>query len=193
MAYSVFAVEVAFVYDDQSVARSEWRRLISTHSTSMTYAQKAQFYYAVTDLLLKESAAFERGCWDYFNNEIASDKYNEWCGGLLQEEGVRKSPSTMGGKGPYRGTDEVRYMTFTMAFLLIRNSNTDRALSTRCEIPQSHLWLRQTFISLIQGIRFFNFANIKSDVVYMIPNRDDFGFTKKDLYAEKFKYLRPIT
>lgn len=192
MNYSVFAIEMAFAYDAQSQTRSELRRLISEHSSLTSYAQKAWFYGVATDLILREAPSFERGCWDYFDNEIALDKYNEWCGGLLQEEGVRTTPSVVGGRGPYRASGEIRYMTFTMAFLLVRGSNTDRNLAARCNIPQSNLWRRDVFVYLLQGIRLFNFASIRSDVVYMIPNQDDYGFTAEDLQADKFKYLRPV-
>jgi len=192
MNCSVFAIELAFPYDAQSASRPELRRLIQEHPEQLSYAQKAAFYTTATNALLREAPSFERGCWDYFDDEIALDKYNEWCGGLLKEEGVRRTPSVDGGRGPYRASGETRYTTFTMAFLLARGSNTDRTLASRCAIPQANLWRRDVFVYLLQGIRLFNFASIRSDVVYMIPNRDDYGLTEEDLRAEKFKYLRRI-
>jgi hypothetical protein len=192
MFYSVFAIEVALQYDAQSQVRSELRRLISEHSGLTSYAQKAWFYGVATDLLLREAPSFERGCWDYFDNEIALDKYNEWCNGLLKEEGVRTTPSLPGGRGPYRASGEARYMTFTMAFLLARGSNSDRNLAARCNIPQGELWRRSVFTHLLQGIRLFNFASVRSDVIYMIPNQDDYGLTPEEMQSEKFKYLRVL-
>lgn len=192
MDYSVFAIELAFQYDAQSQTRNELRKLLTEHSSLTSYAQKAWFYGVATDLLLREAPSFERGCWDYFDNEIALDKYNEWCNGLLREEGVRATPSLPGGRGPYRASGESRYMTFTMAFLLVRGSNCDRNLATRCHIPESNLWRRDVFTYLLQGIRLFNFASIRSDVVYMIPNQDDYGLTPEEIASEKFKYLRPV-
>ncbi|MCU0657440.1 MAG: hypothetical protein MUF64_19925 [Polyangiaceae bacterium] len=192
MDYSVFAIEVAFAYDAQSQTRSELRRLILEHSHLTSFEQKYWFYETAAGLLLREAPSFERGCWDYFDNDIALSKYNEWCGGLLKEEGVRSTPSVAGGRGPYRASGETRYTTFTMAFLLARGSNTDRNLASQCQIAPANLWRRDTFIFLLQCVRRFNFANVRSDVIYMIPNRDDFGFTPEDLQAEKFKYLRPL-
>lgn len=192
MDYSVFAIELAFPYDAQNATRPELRRLILEHPEQTSYAQKAAFYTTVTTALLREAHSFERGCWDYFDNDIALDKYNEWCGGLLKEEGVRRTPSIPEGRGPYRGAGETRYTTFTMAFLLVRGSNSDRTLASRCAVPQANLWRRDVFVYLLQGIRLFNFTSVRSDVVYMIPNRDDYGLTEEDLQAEKFKYLRPL-
>jgi hypothetical protein len=192
MDYSVFAIELALQYDGQSQTRNELRRLLTEHSSLTSYAQKAWFYGVATDLLLREAPSFERGCWDYFDNEIALDKYNEWCNGLLREEGVRTTPSLPGGRGPYRASGESRYMTFTMAFLLVRGSDCDRTLATRCQIPESNLWRRDVFTYLLHGIRLFNFASIRSDVVYMIPNQDDYGLTPEEIASERFKYLRPV-
>lgn len=193
MSYSVFAIEVALPFDAQSHTRNELRRLILEHPEQTSYAQKAGFYGMVTDTLLREAASFERGCWDYFDDpSIAEGKYDEWCGGMLNEEGVRQTPSIEGGRGPYRASGEVRYMTFTIAFLLVNGSNTDQTLSSFCNIGQQNLWQRNVFVHLLRSIRMLNFASIRSDVVYMIPNNDDYGLTVEDLQQPKFEYLRPL-
>ena len=51
----------------------------------------------------------------------------------------------------YRG-DAPRYMTFTMAFLIVQGSPTDSALFELCNIPQDHLWQRATFARILQGL-----------------------------------------
>jgi hypothetical protein len=76
--------------------------------------------------------------------------------------------------------------------LLARGSNSERTLAARCNIDQRHLWHRSVFVSLLHGIRYLNFASVRSDVVYLIPGADEYGLTTEDLASDKFAYLRPV-
>jgi hypothetical protein len=107
---------------------------------------------------------------------------------MTTEEGSRREPS--GRPDPYRG--EPRYLTFTMTFLIVQGSPTDRALAQLCSIPEAYLWRRDVFGRILAGMSVINFASVKSDVMYLIPRDDDWGLTSSDLTAEKFNYLRVI-
>jgi hypothetical protein len=111
-----------------------------------------------------------------------------WSEGMTTEEGARTSPS--GQPDPYRG--EPRYMTFTMAFLIMQDSPCDRAIRALCNIPEQHLWRRDVFERLLKGIGYLNFASVVGDVLYLIPGDDEWGLTAQDLTATKFDYLRPV-
>ena len=156
---------------------------------SANLQQKWQAYRNITDLLLPHVPRFEKGCWDFFDNdERANSDFQMWCNGMLTEEGSRKSPSGHG--DPYRG--EPRYLTFTVAVLLIQGTPTERLLAQRCTIPKEHLWRRDVFAHIIEGLPHINFASVKGDALYLIPRDDTYGLTKQDLEHEKFKYLRPL-
>ena len=79
-----------------------------------------------------------------------------------------------------------------MTFLMLRPSPTDRAFSQLCDIPEPHLWRRDVFGRILQGMGVVNFASVKSDVMYLLPRDDDWGLTVDDMREEKFAYLRPI-
>ncbi|RYE84131.1 MAG: hypothetical protein EOO75_18505 [Myxococcales bacterium] len=193
MASSVFALELAFPYDpSQNGPRQPLRELILKHPGTSSLRDRSLFYRAIADLLLAELPAAGRGCWDYYDDDLAVDKYDEWCGGLLKEEGARQLPSLSGQPSAYRGANEVRYATFTVAFLMVRGSTVDRLFHDRCQVIEANLWRRATFAHLLHALRAMTFASVRSDVVYMIPNDDTFGLTADDLRAEKFAYLREI-
>lgn len=193
MPSSVFALELAFPYDpSQPSSRQQLRDLIRQHPETATRRDRSLFYRAIGDLLLAELPAAGRGCWDYYDDNLAIDKYDEWCGGLIKEEGVRQQPSITGQQGAYRAASQIRYATFTVAFLMSRGSNVDRMFHNRCQMNEANLWRRDTFAHLIHAVRTMQFAFVQSDVVYMIPNDDTFGLTADDLRADKFKYLREI-
>lgn len=192
MRYSVFAMELCGTYEPQSQLRRQLTDLIVTHPERAGLHDKWDLYQRTTTLLLSQLHAFEYGCWDFFDDSLAESKYQEWCGGLVLEEGVRKTPSVDFNSGYFRQPNDVRYMTFTMAFLLAYGTSSERAFAQRCNIPQAQLWKRDVFASLLHGLKQINFANVRSDVVYMIPNNDNYGLTPQDLGSGKFHYLRKL-
>ena len=185
---SVFAFEICARYEPNSALHEGLRQAIASHPANCSLQQKWRYYRHVTQLLLQGQSLFERGCWDYFDNDTRAKRdYDQWVGGMETEEGARTQPS---GDDPYRGG--VRYMTFTMAFLLVQNSPTDLALRRVCDIPEAQLWKRATFERILQGMSVLNFASVKSDVAYLIPRDAGWGLTADDLEHEKFEYLRPL-
>lgn len=191
MQHSIFAFEVAARFEPGGRLHSELRRLVTqstAHAGQATLQQKWLFYKQAIGELLIAVPLFQRGCWDYFDNDAkAQADYNQWVAGMVTEEGARNQPS---GGDPYRGSS--RYLTFTMSFLLVNGSPTDIAVRRLCEIPQDRLWHRQTFQHILAGLGVLNFASIKSDVAYLIPRDVGWGLTDEDLALPKFQYLRPI-
>jgi hypothetical protein len=188
MLHSIFAFEVAARFEPGGRLHSELRRLLLDAAPNASLQQKWLFYKEVVSELLVAMPLFQRGCWDYFDDDArAKADYDQWVAGMVTEEGARTEPS---GDDPYRGSS--RYLTFTMAFLLVNGSPTDEALKRLCDIPQSRLWHRATFQRILSGLGVLNFASIKSDVAYLIPRDTGWAITDDDLAQPKFEYLRTI-
>ncbi len=189
---SVFALELAFPFDAQSPSRTALRDLIRHHPEAASLRQRSRLYRDVAQALLAELPRAPRGGWDYYDDDTAVRKYNEWCGGMLNEEGVRKFPIPFEAAGPYRAGGEARFATFTVAFLMVRDSNVDTMFRQRCTMSDSNLWDRATFRRLLEAVSVMQFAAVRSDVLYMIPNEDDYGLTAQDLADDRFEYLREL-
>ena len=189
MKHSLFALEVAARFEPGGRLHTELHKLITSSPVNATLQQKWAFYKHAVQELLVALPLFHRGCWDYFDNDVqAKASYDQWVAGMVTEEGARPQPS---GDDPYRGSS--RYLTFTMAFLIVNGSPTDEAVRDLCTIPQDQLWHRQTFQQILAGLGVLNFASIKSDVAYLIPRDTGWGLTDEDLAHQKFNYLRPVT
>jgi hypothetical protein len=187
--HSIFAIELCARLVPESPLRLSLAETISAAPERMTLHQKWYQYQRASQILVENLNACERGCWDYFNDDgRALGDYEMWSQGMITEEGVRPGPSGLA--DPYRG--EPRYLTFTMALLVLQDSPTDRMLFQLCSIPQAYLWHRETFARILRGISQVSFASVKSDVMYLIPRDDDWALTPQDLGAAKFEYLRPI-
>jgi hypothetical protein len=188
MRHSIFAFEVAARFEPGGRLHTELHRLVASAPANATLQQKWLFYRNVVSELLVAVPLFHRGCWDYFDDDArAKSDYDQWVAGMVTEEGARPEPS---GDDPYRGS--ARYLTFTMAFLIVNGSPTDEAMSRLCNFSERLLWQRQTFQAILEGLGALNFASIKSDVAYLIPRDVGWGLTDEDLAHTKFDYLRPI-
>ncbi|GAC1393532.1 MAG: hypothetical protein NVSMB47_00980 [Polyangiales bacterium] len=187
MEHSIFAMELCLPLDEP--LRGRLHALIQGHPAQASPLAKSALYREATDALLGHLSTVERGCWDFFNDDArALRDYEMWSQGMITEEGARTSPS--GARDPYR--DEPRYMTFTMAFLLVQGTQTNQAMFDLCNISEATLWIRDSFERILRGMRVMDFAAVKSDVVYLIPGHDEWGLTREDLATKKFEYLRAI-
>jgi hypothetical protein len=187
--HSIFAMEVCARLDPGTALRSLLHEATLGYGPRMNLQQKWHQYRKAAMVLLNHLHLVERGCWDYFDDDARAQRdYDMWSKGMTTEEGARKAPSGL--SDPYRG--QTRYLTFTMAFLILHGSPTDRAMASICNIQASNLWRRDVFAHLLRGMGNLNFASVKSDVVYLIPRDEGWGLTAQDLDDPKFHYLRQI-
>jgi hypothetical protein len=189
MQHSIFALEVCARLVPESPLRAALAALIVEAPERLGLHQKWWQYQRASQLVVENLHAVERGCWDYFNDDDkARNDYAMWTNGMLTEEGVRREPSGLA--DPYRGGP--RYLTFTMAMLIVQDSPTDRMLLDLCSIPEARLWHKETFARILRGIARISFASVASDVLYLIPRDDEWALTAQDLQAPKFEYLRML-
>lgn len=189
MQHSIFAVEICARLVPESPLRAALAECIGAAPPAMSLHYKWRQYTRAASLLHDNLNLAERGCWDYYNDDArALADFDMWTKGMLTKEGVRPGPSGAG--DPYRA--EPRYLTLTMALLMVQDSPTDRMVRQTCEIPQADLWKRDSFARVLRGIGHVSFASVKADVIYLIPRDDGWGLTGHDLQHPKFEYLREI-
>jgi hypothetical protein len=187
--HSIFALELCLRLEPGSRLRDELHQLVMSHPATTTPGRKWELLRRVTELLVENDDLFEMGCWDFFDTDAkALSDYDMWSNGMITEEGAREFPSG----APDRYGQEPRFMTFTIALLLVAETQCERELSKLCETPQDQLWKKGTFLRILRGLPVVNFAFVKSDVLYVIPGDETWGLTVDDLKLPKFEYLRKI-
>lgn len=184
---SIFAIEICTELDGQ--AQAFLKRLLTENTQILAPGQKWALYDQAARCLVSLRGKWRSGCWDFFDDDTrARGDFNMWVQGLMTEEGSRPHPS--GSPDPYRG--EPRFMTFTMACLMVTGSQCERQISAACAIPPSDLWRSDTFARMLANLRFVNFVNVEGSTMYLIPGDMSYGLTSQDLEHPKFEYLRPI-
>jgi hypothetical protein len=189
MDSSIFAIELCAKLVPQSPLRAGLCDLVRNAPVGLSLHAKWQQYQRASQLVLESLHLVEKGCWDFFDDDARAKRdYRMWTDGMLTSEGARDAPSGL--VDPYRG--EPRYLTFTMAMLLVQQSPTERMMAQTCNIPEPYLWKRETFARILRGMNSISFASVKSDVMYLIPRDDEWALTAQDLTAQKFAYLRQV-
>lgn len=184
MQYSIFALELAARTAEADPLREALRRLIEAQSAAQTAAEKAETYAQAAEILGRHLGQVDFGCWDYFDDHHrAVTDFAMWSDGMLGEEGVRAEP--------HEGAQE-RYLTFTMAFLIARGSASDRRLAARCDIDDEELWQRAVFARMLENVKLIDLADVRADVVYLIPGDPAYALTRADLRRGKFDHLREL-
>jgi hypothetical protein len=185
MRYSIFAVELAARTDGDDSLRQHLHRIVVQQERAPGRAEKRAHYAFAAELLTSHLQRIEYGCWDYFGDHArAVTDFAMWSDGMLGEEGVRLEPSLA--EGP-------RYLTFTMAFLLAQGSQSDRQLAERCDVDEAELWRRDVFDRVLRSVPLLDFADVRADVVYLIPGDEAYALTITDLERGKFDHLRRLS
>jgi len=189
MNHSIFALELCLRLEPGSHLRDELHQLVMSHPATTTPGRKWELLRSVAELLAENEDLYEMGCWDFFDTDAkALSDYDMWSNGMITEEGARELPSGV----PDRYGNEPRFMTFTIALLLMAETKCERELSQLCATPEDQLWKKATFVRILRGLTVVNFAFVKSDVLYLIPGEESWGLTVDDLKLPKFEYLRKI-
>jgi hypothetical protein len=187
LRHSVFTLEVCARLDMAPGLLEELRPIVQTAPDRVTRDEAWGRHAAAADVLLRHSQVIERGCWEYFNEEAtAKAMFDDWCRPVVDRVVPRQEPSG----GPAYREPGPRYVLFTVAYLLARDSPSDMAVRAACDIPQQLLWTMPTFRRVLGAVRALSFASVKADAIYLVPRDYDWGLTQMDLASEKYQYLR---
>jgi hypothetical protein len=187
--HNIFAMELCLRLEKEDQLRGKLKELIVSHPDATTPGRKWKLLRDAAALLADHHRLFDRGCWDFFDDDGRALKdYDMWSNGMISKEGARGAPS---GKPGWQDSAP-RYMTFTIALLLVAGSPTARSLGALCDYPEAKLWKRETFVAILRGLTCVSFASVKSDIYYLIPGDESWGLTNQDLADEKFAYFRKV-
>ena len=88
MEHSILAIEICAPYQAASPFHHGLREIVRNHPKAASLQQKWEIYRRITDLLVANIGTFEKGCWDFFDqDDKAQSDFAMWCNGMLTEEG----------------------------------------------------------------------------------------------------------
>ena len=134
MRHSVFTIEVCARFDVGPQLLDALRPLVQTAPENVTRDEAWRRHVEAANLLLQHVDVIERGCWEYFDDEArAKWMFDDWTRPVLERDIPRQEAS---GEPGYRDSGP-RYLTFTMVYLLARDSPSD--LGAAAALPDPRL------------------------------------------------------
>jgi hypothetical protein len=186
MTHSLFAMELCLRLDAACHVQQHLCASLPVQNNWLGVGGKWQYYRHIAQVLLANLHLAESGCWDYFDDpERARSDFEMWKNGMLTAEGARHEQRVL-------SLSEPRYITFTMAFLLVKDSPSDLMMCKSCDVPEASLWNRAVFARLLNDFGHVSFASVFADVSYLIPRDPPWALTAEDMAHPKFHYLRRL-
>ena len=94
MKHNIFAIEPCLRLEPEDRLRAQLRELVAGHPSGSTPGYKWEQLRRAAELLLRHQDLFEKGCWDFFDDDDRARRdYEMWCNGMITEEGARQQPS----------------------------------------------------------------------------------------------------
>lgn len=187
MKHSLFAIEFLMPLGGSvrhELLQADLHKHIVASPERPSYADKHRFFGDLVRFVKRAEPEFHLGVWDYTNDPAEADReWEEWTEGTVRD---------FSGERPRPVAGERRYMFLTLAFLLERKSETDRALEKKCTVPEARLWQRSTFYRLLEAIPQLDFQRVQSDAVFLCPGNLAHGLTEEELQSGAYSYYRPI-
>lgn len=191
--HAIFAMELCLPIVPGASTLGQFAHLVRSQPYQTSAEDKWRFYETLRHMLVAELPRARSGCWDFFDDDTrARNDFDMWSNGMITREGARTSPSGRPQGDPFRDAAQPRFMTVTLAWLLVQGMPSTQSLAATCTIQENMLWHRQSFERILSRLGRVQFSAVKGDVAYVIPGDDEWGLTDEDLKHEKFHYLRPI-
>lgn len=191
---SLFAMELSIRVDGHRLGLVDHLRSFGRQlQAGASRQEKAAYWQAVAQTLLRELPSCARGIWDYSDHPQEADAmFRDYADALKTKKGARSTPSIFPNQGPMRGHGGALYCNVTFAWLVVTSSSSGRGLAKSCSIDRGLLWKRETFRHLLQLVPHVLPGHIQSDVYYVIPGDASFALTDADLDGRDFTYLRRL-
>lgn len=193
-SFTFFGVQIAFRRYRDDWSRGRLHDVLVGSREDQSLPDKRAFWKNVVALVKGNSPAFEAGYWDFIRGSKAEEEFETWSSeieaGLATEtEEVGAAPDEVHRLAQTIGDE--RFVIVSLLFLIDGDTNTDRTLGERLDLPESDYFKHATFVRLLDSIPLINFVNVRADAVYIAPGSDQDGISALEL-REGWPHLKPL-
>jgi hypothetical protein len=182
-----FGLQIAIKCFGEDALRARFARVLEEARTADEDVHEKRRFIRRFVALLEESELFwTYGYWEYCNNaEEAEAEFTTWVeeieGSLAtEEEELDEEVDNI-----RRTSNRKDYVVVTLAFLL----DTPYGPAEDVE-SEDNAYLKETFVSLVQGLTRIDPRTIQADAAYVVPGNEEDGLSEDDLYGPGWEYLR---
>ena len=183
-----FGLQIAIKCFGEDTLRARCARVLEESRTAAEDVQEKRRFIRRFVALLEESELFwTYGYWEYQDDgEAAEAEFTTWVeeveGSLAtEEEQLDEEIDNI-----RRTSSRKDFVVVTLAFLL------DVPYGPAEDVAEDDAYLKETFVSLVQGLTRIDPRHIQADAAYVVPGNEDDGLSEDDLYGPGWEYLRML-
>lgn len=181
MSSSFFGVQLVLDLPSGNALRGRLGDIVREFRGATAMPAQRSCWTRAADALAAAMPTAISGTWDLLR-EKAQAEYEDWASGL--EAMAQWDDAEFGEDGGL--------LLASLIVLVERDSNADRMLGERCDLPERAWHLRSTYAKLVQLPPLLNFTNVQASGLYLAPRPDHPGFSADVIQGEGFEYLEQV-
>jgi hypothetical protein len=182
MGDTFFGIQLAV----ESAPRDPWRQLLAERlrrwQRDLGHDDQRTLFGGLANHLREALARCPLGYWDLVRDGRA--EFEEWQQGLEDDSAETWAPDPSGAK--------LDHALITLLFLVPAGSPADQLLGERCDLPEAHWLLRDTFAHLLETVAMLPFEHVRRTGVYLTPGGVQLAFSLPELRGTGYEYLEPL-
>ena len=184
-----FGIQIAIKCFGEDTLRAQFARVLQESRLADENAQEKRRFIKRFVALLEESELFwTYGFWEYNDNQKeAPEEFRTWVDEIesclaTEEEELDEEIDEI-----RRTSNRKDFVVASLLFLLDEPYEPAELIAN-----EDNAYLKETFVSLVQGLTRIDPLLIQADGAYVVPGNEEDGLSEDDLYDPGWSYLRML-
>jgi leucyl-tRNA synthetase len=184
-----FGLQIAIKCFGEDTLRARFARVLEESRLADENVQEKRRFLKRFVALLEESELFwSYGYWDYLDDpQEAAEEFQTWVDEIEGSMATEEEELAEEIDEVIRTSNRKDYVVATLLFLL------DEPFRPADQVEsEDDAYLKETFISLVQGLTSIDPRHIQADGAYVVPGNEEDGVSEDDLYGPGWEHLRML-
>jgi leucyl-tRNA synthetase len=184
-----FGLQIAIKCFGEDTLRARFARVLEESRLADENVQEKRRFLKRFVALLEESELFwSYGYWDYLDDpHEAAQEFQTWVDEIEGSMATEEEELAEEIDEVIRTSNRKDYVVATLLFLL------DEPFSPADQVEnEDDAYLKETFVSLVQGLTSIDPRHIQADGAYVVPGNEEDGVSEDDLYGPGWEHLRML-
>jgi hypothetical protein len=184
-----FGIQMAIKCFGEDTLRARFARVLEeSHERGESLQEKRRFIKRFVALIEESELFWTYGYWDYYERaDEAIEEFHTWVYEIesalaTEDEEIDEEIDDL-----QRTSSRKDFVVVTLAFLLDEPYAPVEAIS-----HEDDYYLKETFISLVNGLTRLDPRLIQADAAYVVPGNEEDGLSEDDLYSPGWEHLHML-
>jgi hypothetical protein len=182
-----FGLQIAIKCFGEDTLRARFAHVLeSSRLADEDVHEKRRFIKRCVALLEESELFWAHGYWEYCDEATAAEtEFTTWVNEIEESLATEEEELDEDIDHIQRTSNRKDYVVVTLMFLL------DAPYGPAEDVEnEDDAYLKETFVSLVQGLTHIDPRSIQADATYIVPGNEADGLSEDDLYGPGWDYLR---